>query len=175
MGNDPAANFRAANARFRHIHGFKPEHTVAFEDEEGVSEGADHGVVADAVNILKAGHSGHGDAQRSPVFAAEIAVHGERKNFAFRVWLRKAKSFYNALHFLSVTKQRQRVVILGVVERWIFGSFFGVATRLLYVDLLQFRESSRVGVIGAAGIIAFHDFRISFHGDTQHLLQFRAR
>src|SRR4029077_1469941 len=79
MGNDPAAEVGAANARFRHIHGLKLEHAVAFEDVEGVPEGADHGVVADTVHIFKARHSGHGDAQRSPVFAAEVAVDGERK------------------------------------------------------------------------------------------------
>src|ERR1051326_5045062 len=87
-----AGEFGAAQAGFRHVHGVEMEHAAAFEDVEGVAERAEHGVVADAVNFLEAGHDGDGGAESVPVSTAEVAVDGEGEDLAVFIGLAEAES-----------------------------------------------------------------------------------
>src|ERR1051326_4475800 len=97
-----AGNFGAADAGFGNVHGVEVKHAVAFEHVEGVAEGAEHGVVADARDFLEAGNNGHCGAQRTPASAAEVALDSEGENLPVFIGLRHAEPFNHSFHLFRV-------------------------------------------------------------------------
>jgi hypothetical protein len=152
MRNDLVRDLRSAHTRFWQIHGVQVEHAVAFQNVERVAKRADHGMVAHAIDFIEPGNNGERGAQRSPVLAAEFAVHAEGENAAAGIRRTEAKTFHNSFHLLSVLQQLKRIITLGIFDVGILGSSFRIPLGLCDGDLLPLSECRRVGVIGAAGI-----------------------